>query len=468
LGNQTEITYFNKSGNFAPASNGSVGVKYSYDNRGNEIESFAFGADKKLVRTGVITRKVYDELDNCIEIAHYDRNNKLVMSADGYAKVTYMYNGKNQQVERRYYNANGNLFVNESEGFAILKWEYDNKGNETKASYFDASENLRKNNPAVIIREFDEMGRVIRAARFNENEKPYDYLPEFLYGYDKWGNRNYFAVADGFDNKITGSEGYSILRNEFDIRGNELSESYYDADDKPCINNVDNVHKIEHSYDKQNRETEIRYYDINSKPDTIDGIHKIETVYDGKGNIIEKRYYDASVSLQKSGVAIEKRKYDERNRLIEYAMYDYLDRPVNYNGYHRYVRSYDASGFWYDKNYTVNGNVTSEWKRDPNTEKWTRTDIWRQDWENTQKRLPVNLNDYTRVTAISLNGNICTVTLRINFSKYDLSGSDMQILEDDGKSYAEYWWKDYEMPRNATLVVVGVDNAGRELYRVSY
>jgi NMD protein affecting ribosome stability and mRNA decay len=44
----------------------------------------------------------------------------------------------------------------------------------------------------------------------------------------------------------------------------------------------------------------------------------------------------------------------------------------------------------------------------------------------------------------------------------------MLTLENEGNSLAEFLWEDYEMPGNATLVVVGIDNAGRELYRVSY
>jgi hypothetical protein len=84
------------------------------------------------------------------------------------------------------------------------------------------------------------------------------------------------------------------------------------------------------------------------------------------------------------------------------------------------------------------------------------------------KRLPITYNDYTTVTAISISGTTCAWTLRINFSKYELSGEDMLILENEGRSLAEFLWEDYKMSGNATLVVVGMDNAGRELYRVSY
>jgi hypothetical protein len=463
MGNQTEISYFDKNGDFT------VGVRRIYDERGNLVERFRIGQDKKLAQGYLIDRWKYDEYGNTIEFATYNSNNNLANNADGYAKIRWGYDGRNQETEEMFYNANGNLAVNKSKGkgYAIRKMEYANKGNSTNVSLFDASEKLIE----YIIREFDAMGRLIRSARLDEDGNPTGDFPEWLYGYDQRGNENYFALADGFGNKIDGTEGYSIGRIEFDIRGNEILESYYDKDDRPCINNVDNVHKIEHTYDKQNRQIEIRYYDTDNKPcvNKQDNVHKIETIYDGKVNITEERYYDATVSLRKSGFAIEKYKRDEQGRLIEYAMYDYLDRPVNDGGYHRYVRSYDdSSGFWYDKNYTVNGNVTSEWKRDPNTEKWTRTDGWRVYFENSIESLPITLNNYTRVTAITLSGYTCTVRVRMNFSKYELSNTDMLALETEGKNNAEYWRKDSKMPGNATVVVVGLDNAGRELYRVSY
>ncbi|GHV90755.1 serine/threonine protein kinase [Spirochaetia bacterium] len=459
MGNQIAIDYYDIDDDWAG------GFESIYDERGNLLEKDTY---EKL-----ITRWKYDERDNCIETAYYDRKtNKLAVNSEGYAKVTYVYDEKNQIIEQRFYNANGNLTLVKSEaytGYAIVKHEYDNRGNNTKTSFYDSSEKLTKGDSAMVIREFDAMGQRIHTTYFTGNEKPNGDQPETFIGYDRWGNRNYIAVADGFGNLINTPLGFAITRSEYDIRGNLLSESYYDKDDKPCVAKDSNVHKIEWAYDKWNRQTETSYYDVNNKPclNKKSNIHKIETTYDGKGRVTEKRYYDASLALRKNIFAIEKYKYDERGRVMEYAMYDYLDRPVNDDGFHRYVRSYDEAGFWYEKYYTVNGNITSEWRRDPNTEKWTRTDTWRQFWEDEKSSLPIEL-EYTMVTAINISGNVCTVTLRANVSKYDISGADMKTLEDEGRFFAEYWKENAKMPGNTTLTVLGVDNAGRELYRVSH
>jgi serine/threonine-protein kinase len=471
MGNQTEISYFDKNGGFI------YGHKGTYDARGNRVEGFRFGQDKKLARGYLISRMKYDDRNNCIEESTYDGNNKLVRNTGGYAKVTYLFDDRNQELERRYYNENGNLFVNPSEGYAVIKNEYDNKGFETKVSYFDALEKSLKGKYgyASYTREVDALGRAMRVTFFDDQgnpTNPEDSMPERLFGYDKWGNFNYVAYADGSGNIINNpADGYAILRYEYDIRRNIISTSYYNKDDKPCVDRDRNVHKIEFAYDKHNRQTEASYYDINNKPcvNKRNSIHKIESAYDARGNGIETRYYDATVSLLKNGSAIEKRKFDEQDRLIEYALYDYLDRPVNGGGgWHRYVRSYGTQGIWYDTNYSVNNAIVEEWSYNPKTDQWTRIDGWRAYFENSMRILPITLNNYTRITAITLNGNSCIVTVRINFSKYELSNEDMLTLENDGKSNAEYWWTSSKMPRSATIVVVGVDNEGRELYRVSY
>jgi hypothetical protein len=480
MGNRTEISYFDKNGGFI------YGSRYAYDARGNLVEGFRFGKDKKLDKGYLIVRYKYDERDNRIEISNYDGNNKLTKSTAGYAKVTYVYDYRNQEIERRYYNENGNLFVNPEEGYAIQKIEYDNKGNEIKTSYFDASEKplrrIKKGSYvyATRIMEKDAFRHTIRLVLFDERGNPTKWgdkledgaPPETLYGYDKWGNTNYTAYADGSGNIINSpSAGYAINRREYDIRSNLLSASYYDKDDKPCADKSRNVHKDEWAYDKYNRVTERSYYDINNKPcvNKENNIHKIEWTYDAQGNATETRYYDASVSLRKDGYAIEKKKYDEQKREIERAWYDYLDRPFNNSslGGHRRVDSYGESGVIYRTYYTVNNVITAEWKYDPQN-KWTRTDTWRVSFENLMRRLPIALSNYTRITAITVSGNSCTVTVGINSSKYDLSNEIMLSLENEAKETAEYMRKEFKMPGNATMVVVGVDNAGRELYRVSY
>jgi YD repeat-containing protein len=439
MSNRTEIAYFDINGGLL------YGYKYSYDQRGNWIESFPFDRDRKLTRGMFITRYKYDDRGNRIETAYYDGSDKPVINSNtGYFKVTNVYDDRNQEIERRYYDTRENLYFVEAEGYAMAKYEYDNRGNTIKVSFFDTSEKplrLADGGQAVRINEIDAMGNLVRTVWFDENMNPTNpayLIPERLYKYDKWGNQIYFAYADGSGKLMANADGYAVIRSEYDIRGKRIAVSTYDESDKPCLDKQDNSHKIEWTYDK-------------------------------RGNTTEARYYDTSVSLRRDGYAIEKNKYDEQNRLIERAWYDYLDRPFNNgsNG-HRYVRSYDAQGIRYDTHYSVNNTIVAEWSYNPATEQWTRIDGWRKYFEDSMSGLPITLNNYTRITAITLNGNSCIITVRINFSKYELSNEYMLTLENEGKSNAQYWWTSSKMPRNATMVVVGVDNAGRELYRVSY
>jgi serine/threonine-protein kinase len=294
LSNVTEYVYFDKNGGL------SFGFKYSYDQRGNWIEEFPFDRDRKLTRGMFITRYKYDDRGNRIETAYYDSSDKPAISPNtGYFKLASVYDDRNHEIERRFYDARENLYFVQAEGYAMAKYEKDNRGNTIKVSFFDASEKplrLADGGPAVRVNEMDAMGNLVRVVWLDENMNPTNpayNIPEALYKYDKWGNRIYYALADGSGKLMVNVNGWAVERSEYDIRGNRIARSFYDESDKPCLNKQDNAHKIEWTYDK-------------------------------RGNAAETRYYDASVSLRKDAYAIEKNKYDEQQRLIECAWYDYL------------------------------------------------------------------------------------------------------------------------------------------------
>jgi serine/threonine-protein kinase len=439
LSNQTEIVYFDVNGALL------YGYQNTYDDRGNLVESFRCGQDRKLASGYLIARYKYDDRDNRIEFARYDGYNNPGINSDGYSKTTSVYDDRNQEIERRYYDARGNLCFVQSEGYAVTKREYDNRGNAVKVSFFDASEKPLKvadGRIAARINEFDAMGNFTRTVWLDETMNPTNpayQIPERLYKYDKWGNRIYYALADGSGKLIVSANGWAVERSEYDIRGRRISRAVYDEADKPSLDRQNNAHKTEWIYDKQ-------------------------------GNAVEARYYDASVSLRKNGYAIEKYKYDEQGRLIEYALYDYLDRAVNGDGgWHRYVRSYQESGAMYDIHYTANNTIVEEWSYNPETDEWTRTDGWRQFWQNTMRSLPFNLYNGVQVISITLSGSTCTETMRfLGVSKYDLSGADMKTYEKWGKDQATLWKERSKMPRNATLIIIGVDNDRREIFRASF
>lgn len=64
-------------------------------------------------------------------------------------------------------------------------------------------------------------------------------VPVGIAKYDKWGNTIYVAAQDGHGKFINRpGDNWAICRNEYDNKSNRLSESYYNSQDKPTLDNL--------------------------------------------------------------------------------------------------------------------------------------------------------------------------------------------------------------------------------------
>ena len=443
-----------------------AGAKYKRDNRGNLTEYYPYGTDKQLVPGRYIICYEYDNHDNCIAMEYYDRNRNKTLNK-GYFRMVHVFNDRHQIIEEKYYDKNNNLVIS-SDGFAVGKCEYDNRGNRTEYAVFDASEkpvfvtfrdgygNITDRYARMKI-EYDAMNREVKYLYFDEKEQftnPTVQAPEKIYGYDKWGNKNYFAYADGEGNLINHAKYYYAYHSsEYDIKGNLLSQAYYDKDGKP----------------------------YNS-----DGFYKITCSYNKEGHNIETRYWDASDNLRKNSYAIIRYKYDERGNMTEISYFNNLDKPIdNSNVAHKLVISYDDRGnYQYLKRYKANGKLEATLKWNIQRETWelvennTRvlstnnsrsSSDWRETWKAMAAECPAQVNDQVEILSVSLLSNGCMITIRfIEISKYDISNSDLDKKKSEARSLAQYLKKESNMPSGTTLTFVCLDKAKRELFRLTY
>jgi serine/threonine-protein kinase len=426
--NLEEWKYMDQTGGLLFAkSQGYAGIKYKYDERGNVVEIAKYGVTGPLS----IIRYKYDKHDNETETAYYDKNNRPDYTK-GYFKVTNTYNERNQIVECRYYDSTGKLT------FVV-----DNAGKY-----------------AVMKNEYDPIGRIIRQTYFDENGKltPVPvHIPEGLIKYDKWGNMNYRATADGYRKLINNPQtGYAIERWVYDIRGNKLEEAVFDRDNKICTDK-NNTHKITYTYNKRNENTEIRYY---SSP----------------------------TDLRKENFAIIRMKYDTQGNRTEYAYYNQSDKAIDYveGVAHKAVISYDGQNPLYKKWYKANGTLllTQKW----NGKEWTavnsssassnptssvtsmQSSNWREPFQELAKRCPYTMNNETsEMLSVVLSSNSCTMTKRyIDISKYNISNSDLEQKKNIETAWMQEIKRKTKMPNNAILTLICADKAKRELFRITY
>jgi hypothetical protein len=329
------------------------------------------------------------------------------------------------------------------------------------------------------------MNREIRETYLDANEKPVNpstQIPELKYGYDKCGNKNYSALADGKGNIINHpKDAWAIQRCEYDIRGKLLNIKYYDKNEKPCVNKEDsyNYYKKTYIYDKQGYNIESRYYDTDEN--LRKNFYAIERMkYDEQGNNIESRYYDADENLRKNYYAIGRMKYDEQGNLTEYAMFNYLDKATDYNNWHKIVQSFDEQGNpQYRKYYKANGSLLGTMKYNTRTKEWevdTYTPVvvpssdksWQEYWKTNAPNYPATISDEIEISSVSIQSTGCMLTIRfLQISKYDISDSELAKLKSEISELAKLK-SEAGMPNNTTLTCICVDKAKRELFRLTY
>lgn len=460
-GNLLKIRYFDAKNNLTSVQlwtgveynyKRAAGQDYQYDDRGNETEIALVGQDGSYLSGHFIVRKEYDRYDNGTVISFYDYNGtRAVDPSSGYHKRERVYDSRNQVLEERYFGKDNRLTGVNGSKVAVFKYEYDNRGNTIILSYFDTSEKPVAGNKgyATEKNEYDAMGRLIRQTYFDENgapTRPSVFVPEELTGYDKWGNKNYIAAADGHGNLIYNPKtGCAITRSEYDIKGNRLAESYFDSDSRPVLHKDHDAHLVKWEYDRQGNKTEIRYYGVDS-------------------------------TLRKNGYAIERYRYDAQGRETEVACFDHSDKAVEYSaGWHKCIQDYDAQGNpQYRKCYTAANKLQSTRKYDKQTGKWTEVTSepalnWRDYWKKIIPACPVRQEGSDReISSVVLTANTCTVTIRfLNVSKYDISEATVESYKSELSEQVKTEKKNAGMPAGTRLIVIGVDKAKRELFRIT-
>jgi serine/threonine-protein kinase len=452
-----EIKNLDKAGQLVfVRSDGYAGKKYKRDARGNITEELPYGTNGRLVAGEYIERKKYDDRDNVIERTYFDANGNKTLQ-NGYHKLVSKYDERNQETEASVYGINGE-FVNTPQGYATMKVKYDNRGNIMEYATYNTLQQLVSGTYGYAVRkiEYDAMNREIREAYLDANGQPTNpstQIPELKYGYDKWGNKNYYALADGKGNLINHPKyGYAYYRSEFDIRGSKLSQSYYDKNDKP----------------------------YNSE-----GYYKNTYTYDKNGNLLESRYYNSDDSLRKESYAIIKDKYNEQGQLIERTYFNYLDKAFDFNNIaHKFVYSYDEHGNrLYLKRYKANGSLeaTLKWNEqtgwefvqnnsyNTSTTASTSNGSWRERWKIIEQQCPLTISDEVEISSASIQANGCLLTIRfLEISKYNISDSELQEKKSEALGLTDYLKSEAGMPGSTTLTLICVDKAKRELFRLTH
>lgn len=274
-----------------------AGRDYVNDKRGNVLEDKPLGKNGRCADGYLIKKMKYDQYNNCIEMALFDEsgpaNNSLKVH-----RYEYDFNTRNQRIEERHYGKDGKLVLIDNEKkCAIERSEYDDKGDCVKTSYYGTDEKpcLCKEGWWCTTREFDVFGHVVKQCFFGLDGKPTDpkvIVPVGICEYDKWGNMIYLAAQDGNGNFINkDGQQWAMVRMEYDKRNNCTKTSYFDAQNKPALDEKA-YHKWIASYDDFGHLVEKSYFGIDGKPVLYNGYHKVTYKYDvNNRQCVEEVYF---------------------------------------------------------------------------------------------------------------------------------------------------------------------------------
>ncbi|MGL5273801.1 MAG: hypothetical protein ACRC8J_10035, partial [Phocaeicola sp.] len=435
----SSIKYYDLSNSLC-LYNGVAGELYTIDERGNCIKEIPIGLDGNQSTNDYEIRRTFDKNDNLLTIAYYDKG---VPIKNGYHKIEYTYNSRNQKISTKYYDVHGKLVAKDDDKYAIERYEYNNQGYIIKTDYFGTNEQPIecKDGWSSVANIRNSMGQAVKNIYYGTNGLPANTskcIPIVEYQFDKWNNIIYFATKDG-NGKFYQAKNYdfSIYRRSFDARGNVIASSYYDENDRPIINKKEGYHSMKSEYDKQGNKKSIAYFGVKGEAikSTTLKYHKVVYEYDKRNNYISCEFFnELGKEILVDGYFKMLNSYNEENQLVEQKYYGIDGKPINATyGFHRVVYSYKKNG-QNDrlKTYTVSGILTNTYTWDGYD--WQQVRNWKDILSDLSNLLPYDYgSDYDNLvlrSAVVVDDNNCKLTFTVPHSEYSISAEEL-------KSYIE-------------------------------
>ena len=468
----TKVSFNGKNGNLVVADNMYAGYTYTYDEIGNKKSCQYFDAEGKpcSLNSGVSkTEYFYDSKTNFMtKESWYDVNSKVIkdfiykydskgntiesytLKGDklmpGTVVTKHSYDSNNRETSEWYCNLNGSKVRGTNVLYAQVKYEYDERGNCIEATFWDTdgSPATEEGKTHKRTREFNVMNQVISEKNYGKDGKPIsgsDSNPEGRVKYDKWGNMVEISCFDGYGNPRLGSNGAFITKYEFDKRGNKIHEEYLGLKQELVI---------------------LKGADY-AKADFIHNSH---------GDITESNFYDT-----KKLIRSEKRKYNEKNQVVEECYYDENGKLNDkFYGVSKVTIEYENNGVIpiRKKYFNSSGEMLASEKYNKKTGEWgdivynenvTANLPWETLVHNDAQQCPQKISDECLIKSITKSNSNVTVTFKLTeLSMYNLGDFDDTEFKAGLVEFKTEFRKRWNLPSNVTLTFNVVDKAERLMY----
>ena len=397
VGLPISVRYFDIDGNPVVLSAGNHGTKYEYDANGNNILYSAIDVNGNIVSANGSYAQVshkYDDRNREIERTFLDPNGKITTNSDGISTVRFTYDLRGNNTKIELLDSENNLVMS-SDMYACLISEYDDFGNRTKVSIYDDNMKLcNSGNSAMVIYEYDSKTNQCILEKYYDQQqdlvycehRKYDSKANVIEHYytDEKGklsdktlvekykyNENNMIVEASYHN-LDGSlanhprYNYAVDKRVYDERGNRTNRSFWKADGKPSVDEI-NTHERIKEYDQFNNVVYEKNLGVDGKPislKTKGTSPELKAIYDSRGNKTEIAIYDGYGKPAKQDYHICKMAYDNHNNIVSVAYYD-TDKNLMENskeGYAKIEYTYDEKNRNTETKYYGVSSIKYSWK----------------------------------------------------------------------------------------------------------
>lgn len=328
-----------------------AGYIYEYDDHGNCVKTMNVGLDGNLTYSNGVAGCVmeYDDKGYVCTESYIDTKGKAAIFTGRdtpYFRAVFINDEHGNPLEMTMYNLENKPI--ESEFSPMFKRTYDAEGRMISNYFCDADGNITIA-PALGYAgwtvEYNEQGRIRKMTLKDKDRKnfaaPDLHFCSTLRNYDARGNIISLSYLDENDKLTPNNEGITTVKIGYDDNGNEISRSFFDDDGK-SVTAANYCALVEYGYDDQGNMTTTRYKDTNGKPMNVNGIAGHNREYDSRGRIINS--YDVGLNGKILPTAKQvKFKYDDRDNLIERAVFNAAGAPtLEENGIHKTLNRYDG------------------------------------------------------------------------------------------------------------------------------
>lgn len=338
-------TYFGVDRNPTVGPNGAFGVVNRFDPLGREVQNiFLDGAGQpaRNLEGYASMQSVRNALGHRTRVSFHDVLGELTLQKDGISGWSDTLSRRGDVLERRFFGRDGRPVVS-SGGYHGYSTEYDSFANPVVVTYRDLDwkpeADREDNGVAILRREYDNRGDIIRERYFDKNSKPMAKAGgEFGTAYERDGRGRVVSETSLSDDGITPLKSAPASRVAliYNAVGQVSERRFYNS--AGVLAEHTQAPIVRYQHDQFNREIGRSFF-------TRDGVPMLAPL---------------------SGRSTVRFAYNRRGQPIEEISLGLRGEPVNRRdvGWHRLISEYDATGKTLLRCYTASGKPIDKCKTD--------------------------------------------------------------------------------------------------------